>query len=53
MRLYTRMEQAAQSEDEKKALNLLRDSSLKESFVRGVREQWVKSPGGGGTHVIW
>ena len=36
------MEQGAQSENEKKALNLLKDSSLKESFVRGVREQWVR-----------
>ncbi|XP_041472249.1 uncharacterized protein LOC121421569 [Lytechinus variegatus] len=42
MRYYSRMEQAAPSEDEKKALHALRDTSLKEGFVRGAREASVR-----------
>lgn len=42
MRLYSRMEKAASSTDERRALELLRDSSLKENFVRGVRDTGIK-----------
>ena len=42
MRLYGRKEQAAADGDERKAMALLKDSSLKEKFVRGAREKWVQ-----------
>ena len=42
MRLYGRMEQNTGSEGEMKALQALRESSLKEAFVRGARESWVR-----------
>ena len=42
MRLYSRMEQVAPGSKERTALEVLRDNSLKEAFVRGVREPWVR-----------
>ena len=42
MRLYGRMEQNTGSESEMEALQALRESSLKEAFVRGARESWVR-----------
>ena len=42
MRIHDRMEQSAASLVESQALALLRDSALKEQFVRGVREQSIR-----------
>ena len=41
IRLYDRME-AASDGDEKKALKLLRDSTLKERFIKGVRDKQIQ-----------
>ena len=42
MRIYTRMEKAASSSDEKQALTQLRDTSLKERFVTGSSQVWMQ-----------
>ena len=42
MRLHSRMEKAAVTREEGEALSLLRDNALKEQFVRGVREPFVR-----------
>ena len=42
MRLHSRMEKAADTRAEEKALVLLRDNALKEQFVRGVKEHSVR-----------
>ena len=42
MRLHDRMEQAAATLAEGRALALLRDNALKEQFVQGVRQQSVR-----------
>lgn len=41
MRLYDRMEKAAGDEEDRNAMKRLKDSSLKERFVRGAKEKWI------------
>lgn len=41
-RIYSKMEMAAQTEEESTALKQLRDKSLREQFVRGAAEVWVR-----------
>ena len=42
MRLYSRIEDAAENDDDKKALERLRDQTLKDRLVRGARDKWVQ-----------
>ena len=42
MRLYARIEDAGESEDDRKALGRLKDQTLKDRFVRGAREKWAQ-----------
>ena len=42
MRLYSRIEDAAVNDDDKKALERLRDQTLKDRLVRGTRDKWVQ-----------
>ncbi|XP_071964111.1 uncharacterized protein [Antedon mediterranea] len=42
MRLYTKMVKAAAVEEDKDALKRLRDYTLKERFVHGAKEGWVR-----------
>ena len=42
MRLYTQIEDAAENDDDKKALERLRDQTLKNRLVRGARDKWVQ-----------
>ena len=41
-RIYRKMEKAAFSTDERKALEQLRDSSLKDRFVTSTNQTWIK-----------
>ncbi|XP_030835050.1 uncharacterized protein LOC115921593 [Strongylocentrotus purpuratus] len=41
MRLYDRMEKAAGDKEDRNAMKRLKDSSLKERFVRGAKEKWI------------
>lgn len=42
IRIYSRMEATAPTQEDAGALKQLRDGTLKEQFVRGAREAWVK-----------
>lgn len=42
LRLYSRMEATAPTEKDREALRQLRDRALRDQFVRGARETWVR-----------